>query len=285
MNRRMLCAVVLALSLCAQTFGSTTRKGESISPDDLIARHLESIGPAASLEDLKSFNSTGRVILDLLVGGSGHLEGVSQIVSQGHQNSVVFDFGNANYGEERLVFDGDKTDASFISPGNRSPLGEFIFTYRSLLSEGLFGGVLSTAWPLLEVDERQPKLKVKGLKKADDQQLWELEYRLRKGGRDLTIRLYFDAETFRHVKSTYDVTISSGLGSTPEESARLRQTRLKLTEEFGEFRAIHDLTLPTEWTITYNEEGTGRGRVWKWTVYLQNVQTNQLVPPEQFQLQ
>ncbi len=285
MRRKAALPVALVLLAGWPGFQPTVAaKDDKLTAEQLISRHLESIGPTASLEKLHSMTHSGRAILDLVVGGSGHLEGVVQTFSDGNKNSVIIDFGNANYGQERMVFDGDKTDVSFISPGNRSPLGEFLFTYKDLMREGLVGGVLSTAWPLLQISEREPKLKVRGLKKVDEMKAWELEYRMRRGGTDVKIRLYFDDATFRHVKSTYDVTISAGLGSTPEESARLRERRINLTEEFSQFRAVEDLTLPAQWEITYNAEGTGLGTVWKWSALFENAQLNGFVDPQEFQL-
>lgn len=46
----------------------------------------------------------------------------------------------------------------------------------TVIREGLLGGVLTTAWPLLNVDQRKAKLNFDGLKKIDGQEVYDLRY-------------------------------------------------------------------------------------------------------------
>ena len=64
------------------------------------------------------------------------------------------------------------------------------------------GGALSAAWPLLDISTRGPKLKYVGSKKINDRQTRVISYEP-KDGSNLEIKLYFDAETFRHVRTEY----------------------------------------------------------------------------------
>ena len=73
---------------------------------------------------------------------------------------------------------------------------EFLRGQDAVIREGLLGGVLSCAWPLLNLEDRKPRLSYEGLKTIDGQQLYDLRYRPQRST-DLDIHLYFDPQTFR----------------------------------------------------------------------------------------
>ena len=125
-------------------------------------------------------------------------------------------------------------------------------------------GVLSTAWPLLRVDQMQPRMEYRGLKKIDQRQLHELSYRARKGGDDLKVLLYFDPETFRHVGSKYSFEIGASIGT--REAANMNpETYFSVTESFDDFRLVDGLTLPHEYKLKYSAEGKGASAIYDWT--------------------
>ena len=83
-----------------------------------------------------------------------------------------------DYPGEHFAFDGkDVTIGRFI-PGNISPLAEFINRFDDIMKAGLLGGALSTAWPLLNIRETQPRLKYKKAK-LTGRLMHALEYRPR----------------------------------------------------------------------------------------------------------
>jgi hypothetical protein len=49
-----------------------------------------------------------------------------------------------------------------------SEFGEFVCTQDGMLREGLLGGVLSTAWPMLDLDARKAKVGYEGETKIDN---------------------------------------------------------------------------------------------------------------------
>ena len=87
-----------------------------------------------------------------------------------------------DYPGEDIAFDGAKAAAGLLPQGRRSLLSAFLSSQNLPLNEGLIGGTLSTAWPLLRMDKTQPKLDYRGLKKIDGRQLHEVGYRPRKVG-------------------------------------------------------------------------------------------------------
>ena len=96
--------------------------------------------------------------------------------------------------------------ASQFKPGLRTSLAQFFLTNDVLFKEGIVGGILSSSWPLLNLKDKNPKLEYAGLKKVGGKQMHALKYTARKGS-DLKILLFFDAETFQHLRSEYERTI------------------------------------------------------------------------------
>ncbi len=121
----------------------------------------------------------------------------------------------------------------------------------SLLFLGLLGGVLTTGWCFLRLEQLQPKLNYRGLKKIDGRQLHELSYTARKGNDGMRVDLYFDPETFRHVRTTYHYEIGARLQASrdPDESARRQDSVFDLTESFDDFRQVNGLTLPHKYKM------------------------------------
>lgn len=261
---------LLGVSLCALAWGEQAR----LDPRELIARHLDAIGPAGALSDRTSTVARGIVRVILMVGGSGYMEGPAVLSTDRNRSSLLLDFNRPEYLHEHFIYDGENSNTAFMRPGFRSPLGEFLFTYSEIMREGLLGGALSSRWTLLRTEETRPRLRYRGLKKFEDRRLHELDYEMRRGGRDLRMRLYFDPETFRHEATTYDIAISPNMGATPGQSSRLRTMRLRLVERFADFRSEGGLAMPTHWEMEFSQEGTLQGVLWKWVMDFDRIDHN-----------
>ena len=129
----------------------------------------------------------------------------------------------------------------------------FFAENEEIVREGLVGGVLSESWPLLNLQEKNPKLEYAGMKKIDGRQVHAIKYRPRKGS-ELNITLFFDAETFQHVRTEYERTVYStaqhensrpSAGRLPSASeARGAPQRLTVYEAFSDFKTEGGLNLP-----------------------------------------
>jgi outer membrane lipoprotein-sorting protein len=221
--RIVLCLALLALpSIC---------NAAELKPEDVIARHLDSIGNAEARKRVKSRVVQGTAQYKILVGGAGTLDGKAVMVSEGDKMRLLLKFENNDYKGEQFVSDGNRLEvAATTAQRNRSPLGDYIYTQNTAVHEGLFGGVLSTAWPLLDLDERKPKLSYEGLKTVDGHQAYMLRYKPKKGS-DQSIELYFDQETYRHVLTVYTLTIHPHLGEgTAYQSAGGSNVPVQMTQ-------------------------------------------------------
>ena len=141
------------------------------------------------------------------------------------------------------------------------------------MKEGLLGGTLTTAWALLDVAGRAPGLDYRGVKRVDGRSLHEVTYAPRESS-DLTVLLYFEADSFRHVMTKYSVIQPVGMGRTPGQSPGLRETRHTLVERFGEFRVVDGLTLPHSYSIEYALEGQSASFLATWGMAIQQIVNN-----------
>jgi hypothetical protein len=259
-----------------------TAKEEKLKVEELVAKHLASIGTPEALAATRSRSIEGKAQVIFRVGGSGMLPGKGSIVSDGRKYFIGMEFGVVNYPAEEMAFNGDDVTVNFIKPGRRSNLGDFVHLHEMLLKEGLLGGSMTTAWPLLDLASRQSKLNYNGLKKIEGRSLHEVKYRAKKGGADLQTWLYFDPETFRHVLSRYRYTVPSTMGSTPADSANQRETIYTLDEQFGNFATVDSLTLPHFYKLIMTVEGQNGSSLTEWNLQGERVSQNQPVEPGTF---
>lgn len=282
MTRQSTAVLFLAAMMVCPPSTRLDARGEKLKPEQLIARHLASIGTAEALAGAHSRSIEGKAQVIFRVGGTGLLNGKGYVVSDRLKYIIGMEFGVVNYPADVMAYDGENLTVNNIKPGRRSNLGDFVYLHNVLLKEGLLGGTMTTAWPLLDLAARQPKLNYSGLKKIEGQNLHELKYRARKGGGDLQISLYFDPDTFRHVASRYRYTVPATMGASPTESASQTETIYTLVEEFGNFAAVDSLTLPHFYKLTMTMEGKSSSYLTEWNLQAEKVSHNQEVAPGTF---
>ena len=151
-------------------------------------------------------------------------------------------FGSLDYPAEKIGFEETQT-VSQVRPGVRTIFGRYLLTNEELFKEGLVGGVLSTAWPLLDLSKRNLKLQYDGIKNVNSRQVHQLKCRARNS--DIGINLHFDPETFQHLGTTYKQILDPTVASNkPEQSVDRDETRITITEAFSDFRTEGGLNLP-----------------------------------------
>jgi hypothetical protein len=282
MKKRILQSVIGAL-LALQVNGASVQgaKDEKIQPDELITRHLASIGTAEALAAARSRTLTGTVRFTFRLGGHGELRGSAGIFSDKEKIRISMNFNSVQYPGDQFAYDGKDATVGYVRPGLRSALSRFIFAHDLLLREGLIGGTATTAWALLNAVQRQPKLKYTGLKKVEGRQQHELSYGAKKGAGDLQVWLYFDPETFRHTSSLYKIVRTANMATEITESPYQRDSIYKILEQFEDFREVDGLTLPHTYKLTYSVEGEPT-ILQDWVVSIDEVRHNATVEPNTF---
>lgn len=254
---------------------------DKITPEELVAKHLASVGTADALAAARSRIATGTVKARLkLTNAPVELSGPAEIASDGNKVLLAMGFNSSNYPHEKAAFDGEKLTVGILTQGGRSPLGNFLTSQPAVLKQGLLGGVLSSAWPLFNSDRTNAKLSYSGTDKIDGQSVHKLKYAPRNAG-GLQITLYFNADNFRHVRSQYEYVIAARQGATAEASISQRDSRFKLVEDFSDFQMTGGLTLPRIYKIQLTLDAI-RTQTLEWTIGFTEFAFNQPIESELF---
>lgn len=240
---------------------------DKMKPEELVAKHLAAIGSAEALTAAKSRVIVGEAKVINRSRAVREIAGVAQLASEGDKVVLAMIFNTSGYAYEKAGYDGQKmTVALMETTGQRSALDDFLMSQEAIFKQGLVGGVLSSAWPLLNLESKNPKLSYAGTKKMEGREVHELKYRPNKGGGDMQISLFFDGETFHHVRTEYQYTISARMGARPStapvgsmstpvtggsstNSGSQTMNRYKLVEVFSDFKKEGELTLPHTYKI------------------------------------
>src|ERR1044071_2198138 len=273
-SSRTLCqlsvACLLAVFLLTTSIPTTTTATpapQKMTAEEVVAKHLESIGTAEARAATKSHVILGTAIGTFRLGGTGSSEGGSVMASQGNKSLIAIVYGKAEYPYEKMGFDGDTLTVGEIKPGIRSTLAKFFMAHEMPFREGLMAGTLSAAWPLLNMANMTAKLKYAGTKKIEGQKVHVLEYRP-KNDTGLKTTLYFDEETFRHVRTEYEQRLTQQMPSEPSVTQAQNEAITKLIEEYSNFKEEKGLMLPHTYKIQLSIEALNRRALQDWVFTL-----------------
>ncbi len=283
-RRGPLFALLAALAVASLTPASGAAPAEKMRPDALVAKHLESIGTDKARATAKTRIVVGTSQVTILLPVKGQNKGRAVLFSEGDKSAFGMTFKNPEYPRDNVGYDGSRLTVSQVKPDVRSPLGDFLFQRDILFKEGLIGGTLSASWALLNLSARGPKLDYAGTKKFDGRELHELRYVPRKGT-DMSLSLFFEADTFRHVRSEYSKVIPARIGERSYSvNVQERESRYKLVEHFSDFKPEGALTLPHSYKIELvidTQDGTFQG---EWLLTLTTFTFNEKIAPDSFQM-
>ena len=308
----MALSYALVLSLYwPQPEGSLAKEKEP-SPEDIIAAHIKSIGNAGSLAGIKNRGMSGTASVEFVQGGVGTMAGQAMVISSVPGLSIILKYGGVDYPGEYFAFDGTDVEVSTIRPGQRSPLGDFIFRYKGLMKEGLLGGVLSLGWPLLDMEKRNASLKYDSAK-VDGRELHEIEYNPKSGMNNIKVKLFFEPGTFHHVRTEYLLrvqgeqalqagkTITEGVPNSAGDGTITRNAGIMdpignsyylLVEKFDNFKEVKlsdstgsaskGLILPHSYALEYSVEGQGSSFLAHWNIVADQWMHNGKLDPSVF---
>jgi hypothetical protein len=262
---------LIALWLCVQA-----KTDAKLTPAEIIRKHLDALGSADARAHVKGTRIKGTCSMTVREGGTGQAQGQAILASQGDMNLIKIIVGT----EENptwFEFDGTKTSVSQFRPGRRTRLEYFFSAYDVIVKEGLVGGTLSEAWPLLNIQSKNPKLESAGIKEVGGRKLLALKYTPHKGS-DLKITLFFDPETFLHVRTEYTQTIYANDqqripnlgGSLPSVNSQQRASNATINafEEFSDFKNEQGLSLPHSYKFELSIQSEVRPTLIDWTMDL-----------------
>jgi hypothetical protein len=293
--------IILILSLSLIQTNILLAKDKAMTAEQVVSAHLQSIGPADVLAGLTNRGIQGSSTVKFIIGGTGTMTGRAAIVTSGRKLAIRFIYDGLDYPGEYFTFNGSEVQVRNINPGQRSPLGDFLFRYNQLMKEGLIGGVYYLGWALLDMKERNPLLKYFSAK-VDGRELHGINYTPKGGMNDIKVKLFFEPGTFRHVRTEYalkvhgeqalqsgqtvTLTVPNSAGQRGGTIARnagildqVGDSNYLLVEKYDDFKEIDGMTLPQRYTIEYSVEGQGSSFLANWIMQIGKWVHNQKIDP------
>lgn len=268
--------VVFFTFLCT-TLAMLAADNSQLTAEELVAKHLAAIGSPEARARIKSRQAVGEAKFQFLSsGGAGQGVGNMQMATEANKLRLQVNLNTQNYTGEDFICDGSHLKIAGFVYGKESMLGAFVDQRQELLKEGLFGGVLSTGWPLLDLANRKAKIKYNGLKKIGDKDVLELRYEPKKSSGDVQIRFYFDPVTYRHVMTIYEALIPvkaavsiNPNANTAKNGQQSQEGHQLLKETFGGFKTLDGITLPSTWAIELTNDMDATTSM-KWAFEIRN---------------
>jgi hypothetical protein len=278
-------AIALIVCFVVVFIDSTSRSSvaDKIKPEELVARHLESIGTAKARAAITTRIISGTSQVIIRTPPPGQAVGKAVLASDGTKILFGMSFPSPIYPREQLGFNGNSFMAAFATPGVRSGLGNFLMMHDLIFKQGLMCGTLSSAWPLLDLPAHHAQVEYVGTKTLDDRVLHELKYEPR-GSSDLKVTLFFDLENFRHVRTEYERVVSAPMGKVEYTNVQEREARYKMVEEFSLFKSESGLNLPHIYTIKLSIDTINGTFLADWMVRLTQFEFNQPIDPNSFSI-
>jgi hypothetical protein len=275
MRKTVLIAVILVAAAAA---GWTTES--QVDVETILAKHRVALGGDKALADVRTRVAEGTTHYEILQGGTGTMDGKATIVSEGINTRYVMKFNRADYPGEDFLTNGKKVQVYGMP--KRTTLGELLYAHDALLKNGIFGGVLSTAWPLLDPKLRGGKLQYSGRKTIDGTELEELRFVPAKTS-DLEMKLYFEPASGRHVLTVTTLTIEPQLIGGETMTSKQQAVRYRIEQKFSDFRDFDGLTLPGTCTTLLIADGYQTVQL-RYTSKFENIQHNLQLDGRNFQM-
>jgi len=252
---------------------------EKLSPEEIIAKHIGSLGKKEYIAD-----ATRRMAIagsDFLIrSNSAKATGRAVLASDGKNMAFFSTFNMRDYGMERIGVFSDKIEIPLVTNGRRSTLGSWLNAYDRTLNDRIFGGTIFSSWLFLQPSSEWGKMETEGKKKIGDRDAWVISYSPKKGlSGDSSIKLYFDAENFHHLRTVYrqgetesgfyDTGSRKNQGTVSDWGSNMASNGSTLTEDFGDYREDAGLMLPHKYAIVLNIDSASGTNEFKYTLNIE----------------
>lgn len=283
-NRKFMKIVISSAFCILSVFAfSTVSLAQNLKAQDVLAKHLESIGTEESRKKIKNRMAIGTSEFIVKVPYA-KLAGKALMVSDEDNLFLLSSFNSTDYPFEKVGFFKNKVDIPFIKPGARSPLGNFLLSNSKFLSGGVLTGSISNLWILSNSQKDKLNLSPAGTKKIDGREAFVLNY-VPKGGfsSDASVKLYFDAQTFQHLRTEFHQKVLAN--SYPigifGQSADLG-TSNTFVEDFRDFKSVDGLVLPHSYKILLLVDSRVGTSEFEWNINISQYLFNQKLDADFF---
>lgn len=246
---------------------------QNLKLEEVISKHTASIGTAEKQKELKNMVLLGSSAFESKLPERKSIGRVA-IVSEESNLLFISSFAADSYPFEKIGVFSSKINIPFVTPGIRSPLGDFLWEHPGILDSGLFLGSMSLNWNLLKANARKGKLNLAGTKKIGGRKAYTIEYFTEGASNELKIRLFFDAETFQHIRSEYREEFSgkdAAFGTLGQANGFV----VELTETFSDFKNYEGITLPSVSKVHYMSSSSKGTYEYDWIFKVSEAKFNQ----------
>ena len=267
MRKRLFFIIVPLLLLASSGMAVSDDKTPQLSAGEIINKHLAAAGGKEGLAKFKSRVAIGTVQKE----NSAAVQ--FAIVSEA-PNRVSASFQFEEPAAWLLAYDAGKVVFRPQFGRAAAPIEQ---KYREMLATGTMFNSVSLYNILLEGDQSGIKFEAKGTKKVKDRPAYIVDA---KRGKDLNVRLYFDAENFMWVRTDYGrVTVTKPMrGFSNDVTSKDEETTYDFYVETADFKDVDGIKLPfrVEMVITrpllkQKDNGVIVGKI---TEYRHNVPIN-----------
>ena len=265
--------LLLLLLIC---FGSISMVAQKMSPEEIIAKHLESVGKSENFAKAAKRMAIGSSEFTI-ARSPKKAAGRAVLASNGTDLALFSTFDMRDYQMERIGLFGSKINIPMVEQGRRSPLGSFLSVYDKTLDDHIFGGAVFSTWMFLDPTSIKGKMETDGKKKVGDRMAWVIKYSPKGGLKpESYIKLYFDAETFQHIRTVYHQSeTESGFHDAGNKKtnaqkapggwdADMASNGSTLTEDFEDFGKAAGLILPHRYTLSLDIDSQAGTSQFKW---------------------
>jgi hypothetical protein len=250
---------------------------QELKTEEIIAKHIESIGSKENRDAVKNRIAIGASEFSIKTPFST-LSGRFILASESENLLFVSTYQSADYPFEKIGFWEGDVKIPFIRPGVRGPLGSYLLSNNKIIKDGLLGGSILSTWILLDPVARKGKLEAGGKKKINGRETVILNYVLKGGfSADSSIKLYFDAENFHHLRTEYRQKMPTKNYQIGIFGGDQIGTSNKLVEDFGDFGNESGLLLPHSYKLSLTIDGQAGTREFEWNISISKYLFDQIL--------
>ena len=274
LRENYLCEVIFVLAMFC--YAPLAYAGDEPTVEEILKKHAEAVGSETARKQVSNRIAIGKSEFEVTLP---NWRSAGKVVFASDDRNVMFmsSFDLAEYPFEKVGLFRGKIEIPFTSSGSRSPLGSYLLLNDNILSERLFGGLISARWRMLEPAQIIERLRFGGTKKIGERKAYLIRYNAKGNtSADSGIDLYFDVKDFRHVRTEYRQKMPEkyfyrmGIFGN-QEGENLNQ----LIEDFGEFRDVAGLTLPHKYTVKLLIDGRSGTKEFRWTFKFEEYRVGQ----------
>jgi hypothetical protein len=249
MKKMGLLAVIISIQ--AVVCLAQAEKTVKITAEEIVAKHLASIGTPEDIAAIKSRVFIGdATISNPTTDATAPVKNVAtpvQFASAGQKLILAILAADQAKPPIKIAYDG-KEQTSNLS--DKDFLGIFLRGQKAITQDGFLGGVLSSAWPLLDLKTSKVKLTTADAVEVNGKSFYTLKY---SPSAEVNIFLYFETDTFRHMGTEYEYTTAQ---SSTKLGSSVKVQKYRLTEVFADFKKAGKLTLPFQYKIKVSSQDT-----------------------------